>query len=746
MLTSREEPGASRGGSRHLQEDLRGGPGGHPPPCAYSPSTLAAAGIGGCAALAGGSLGPLTLSVILGALAVGFGRGRGWALSRVADRPRLFAALSGVYIPVFLIDLAISSRSNPVHALVRLVVFLLVVEVLSGNTMRAHRLVLLGLLLLVSTAAETTEIWFAIPLVAFAVASTSALLGATLIAHQPAGTAAPARRWAPTVVIVSGSLVMGTAAFFAIPRFGAGWGREIAGVRQTAPLETGLAETVHLGAVGRVKKRRSVAFSARVHDQRIDPESLYWRARTYAVWTGEGWTRDESDRGAVLVTPAESLVSLPGRDRGEDGERETSFEIETGRVRSPALVAPGRAAWVRTPGESTIRIGLDGTLSDPDGDAPRRYEIGVQVPHGPGAGTEPDIGFATPSRPAGPPAGPGSRRRANAHGLGSAQAETNLGEDPRPFPGDPEADPVRGVYLQAGPIERRIVDWAERVARGASDPQEIARAFVAALSTRSYSLDTSAVDPSHPVTSFLEGAPAHCEYFASAMVLGLRTRGIPSRVVGGYLGAERSSHGGALVVRESRAHLWVEVHVPGAGWVIFDPTPEAGRVPPSSWTYTLRDVWESIVRTWDGSVVGLGLADQANLLLRVRQLARGLYRIMVGLAPLLALAVPVAVLLGAAHARRAQRPSRSAIRRVPRSYGRLLALAARRGINPRPVETAREFALRAGPILGDADAVWLVSRLYERERFGGRVPTRVEEHAASEALERLRLHFPPLFS
>jgi hypothetical protein len=65
----------------------------------------------------------------------------------------------------------------------------------------------------------------------------------------------------------------------------------------------------------------------------------------------------------------------------------------------------------------------------------------------------------------------------------------------------------------------------------------------------------------------------HCQLFASAMALMLRSAGIPSRVVSGYRGGEWSSSDSTYIVRAEMAHMWVEVYFIGLGWVSFDPSP-----------------------------------------------------------------------------------------------------------------------------------------------------------------------------
>jgi hypothetical protein len=77
------------------------------------------------------------------------------------------------------------------------------------------------------------------------------------------------------------------------------------------------------------------------------------------------------------------------------------------------------------------------------------------------------------------------------------------------------------------------------------------------------------------------GREGHCEYFATAAALFLRHLGIPSRVVLGYRGGEWNGVAQVLEVREAAAHAWVELYVPGTGWVTYDPTPVEFRVPPA---------------------------------------------------------------------------------------------------------------------------------------------------------------------
>ena len=76
-----------------------------------------------------------------------------------------------------------------------------------------------------------------------------------------------------------------------------------------------------------------------------------------------------------------------------------------------------------------------------------------------------------------------------------------------------------------------------------------------------------------PMDEFLfETRRGFCEHYAAAFVLLMRSAGIPARVVTGYQGGEYNTVGEYWLVRQSDAHAWAEVWLPGAGWERVDPT------------------------------------------------------------------------------------------------------------------------------------------------------------------------------
>ncbi|WP_232676098.1 DUF3488 and transglutaminase-like domain-containing protein [Nocardioides sp. R-C-SC26] len=77
-----------------------------------------------------------------------------------------------------------------------------------------------------------------------------------------------------------------------------------------------------------------------------------------------------------------------------------------------------------------------------------------------------------------------------------------------------------------------------------------------------------------------EGRIGYCEQFAAAMAVMARSLDIPARVAVGFLAATRIGVN-TWEYSAHDLHAWVELYFPGAGWVLFDPTPggNRGRVP-----------------------------------------------------------------------------------------------------------------------------------------------------------------------
>ena len=91
-----------------------------------------------------------------------------------------------------------------------------------------------------------------------------------------------------------------------------------------------------------------------------------------------------------------------------------------------------------------------------------------------------------------------------------------------------------------------------------------------------YSLAPGRLPDDAPLDAFLfERRLGFCGHYASAYAALMRAAGLPSRVVSGYRGGSWvvPFNGEAyLDLRQSDAHAWVEVWLPGQGWRSVDPT------------------------------------------------------------------------------------------------------------------------------------------------------------------------------
>jgi protein-glutamine gamma-glutamyltransferase len=134
-------------------------------------------------------------------------------------------------------------------------------------------------------------------------------------------------------------------------------------------------------------------------------------------------------------------------------------------------------------------------------------------------------------------------------------------------------------------LDPRIPRLAAQIAGSAPNNFDKAAALENYLRTRfGYTLQLPQTAVRDPLANFLfERKRGHCEYFASAMAVMLRTLGIPSRVVNGFRTDEFNDLTGNYAVRAKDAHSWVEAYFPGYGWQTFDPTPGGAAGTPHGW-------------------------------------------------------------------------------------------------------------------------------------------------------------------
>ncbi|MGH9753079.1 MAG: transglutaminase TgpA family protein [Blastocatellia bacterium] len=195
-------------------------------------------------------------------------------------------------------------------------------------------------------------------------------------------------------------------------------------------------------------------------------------------------------------------------------------------------------------------------------------------------------------------------------------SDERLAEDnSRAYPSE-----IQRRYLQLpDDHDLRIDELAAEITRGAMNNIEIARKIENHLrTTYNYTLDLRRVEDGDPVADFLFNTrEGHCEYFASAMVLMLRSRRVPARLVNGFQMGEYNDAADFYTVRQSDAHSWVEVYFPGGQsglWIAFDPTPAAGlSVYGGGLAAWLRHRREAMEMFWLEHVVGFDANKQFSV-------------------------------------------------------------------------------------------------------------------------------------
>ncbi len=128
-------------------------------------------------------------------------------------------------------------------------------------------------------------------------------------------------------------------------------------------------------------------------------------------------------------------------------------------------------------------------------------------------------------------------------------------------------------------------------------------------------------DQLDPIEDFVRNhRSGHCELFASALTIMLRSQGIPARLVVGFHGGDFNTLNNCWMVKGKHAHAWVEAYLrpedctsemigsgeagPGGAWLIADPTPpisDGDRTGVTTETIEMaRTIWQDYVLGIDG--------------------------------------------------------------------------------------------------------------------------------------------------
>jgi hypothetical protein len=134
-----------------------------------------------------------------------------------------------------------------------------------------------------------------------------------------------------------------------------------------------------------------------------------------------------------------------------------------------------------------------------------------------------------------------------------------------------------------------------------------------------YTLDVPQTSQLHPLEDFLfTRKSGYCEHYATAMVIMLRTVGVPARLVTGFLATEWNEYGNYFLVRQQDAHAWVEIHLPRSGWIVMDPTPAVADGAVQSGWHALGRMMDNLRLQWNRFFVQYSAADQMAVVREVK--------------------------------------------------------------------------------------------------------------------------------
>jgi transglutaminase-like putative cysteine protease len=311
----------------------------------------------------------------------------------------------------------------------------------------------------------------------------------------------------------------------------------------------------------------------------------------------------------------------------------------------------------------------------------------------------------------------------------------------------PLAESVRRETLRLPDLDPRIPALAREMAAGAESDGERARLIEQKLRRDYvYTLELPRAPVSDPLANFLfVRRKGHCEYFASAMAVMLRTLGIPSRVVTGFQSGVFNPITHSQLIRASDAHSWVEAWIPVDGWTTFDPTPADSRAFTAGVAQRISMYFDAADQFWQEWVLSYDLQRQFTLAARMQESGRSMHlpwipgadtwrslsavfrsggaRLAMVLVAIVILAVFFWPALKGLWRRRAS------VRRAQRGegqasdatllYQRMLAILDRRGIRKPSWQTPAEFA-RVIPVSETSLLVEDLTSAYNEFRFGGR--------------------------
>lgn len=335
------------------------------------------------------------------------------------------------------------------------------------------------------------------------------------------------------VVLIAFIALLATPLFFMLPRVG---GAGMGSYQNTLSTSTGFSDSVKLGGIGRLQQNDAVVMRVRLEGAASPENGLYFRGVALDTFDNRTWSRSKTGQKEQFVPGERDLIQL---DYASGKENLLVQTIYLEPLDTPVLFSVPRTVAIQGNFPALYKD-VYGAITFQQNNDRTSYKV-LSDTNLPAAGT--------------------LRADNQAYSIESAN------------------------YLQLpGRYDGRIAELAAAVAGPGRNRYDKALAIESYLrNSFGYTLELRS-GGSEPVADFLFNVKqGHCEYFASAMAVMLRTQGIATRIVNGFHAGEYNDAAGIYVVRQRHAHAWVEVYFPKENvWVPFDPTPAAEDADPAS--------------------------------------------------------------------------------------------------------------------------------------------------------------------
>jgi hypothetical protein len=352
--------------------------------------------------------------------------------------------------------------------------------------------------------------------------------------------------------IALAALALGGVIFLVLPRFSSGY---MSGLNMQPQMISGFSDDVELGEIGEIKKNSTVVMRVTVDGGLKAAHGVHWRGVALTKFDGKRWYNDAHEP-TTLTAPGEGgwFQLDPEKPVARNAATPIHYTVLLEPIGSTALFFANQAETVR------------GHFTDDVGRQPYGMRHSYLLKDFTGSIFNPYHNYA--------------RMEYEATSLLPSPLPADVRQAGTLYPNS-----IRDTYLQLPELDHRIPELAAQITSSNANPFDKARAMEGYLRSHyGYTLDLTGPPQKDPLAYFLfQKRAGHCEYFAAAMTVMLRTQGIPARYINGF------------------------------GWLTFDPTPPSGDEKALGLFSQLSHYWDWFQLQWSEWVINYDFIHQITV-------------------------------------------------------------------------------------------------------------------------------------